>query len=328
MASYFQVSPLFWSDPQVRAWDDSTKLLALYLLTCPHRSLEGMFRLPLQYAEIDLKWPERKLSKHFSALQAEGFVQYDPDAQVVLLAKSLKYHSPRGPKQIKGALNALRAVPPTPLFAGLIVAAREYAPDFAEALSEGYSQYVDTLSEGYPLKPNQTKPNTDPFKKSKKDFSDERPEIDRLCFLLAELISARDGKAKVSPQSERWRSACRLLIDRDGRSVDEVERMIRWCQADGFWSGNVLSMPALRKHFTAMVAQQRRRKGPVVDSSARSSKTERQLEWAAENVPDLNAGFVVSVCDRLAAMKREVTVESVRELYARLYPELTTEAAA
>lgn len=77
----------------------------------------------------------------------------------------------------------------------------------------------------------------------------------RLCLLLADLILKRDPKVKVAPESVAWMDACRLLIDRDGRSPAEVEHIIRWCQRDEFWRTNVLSMPTLRKQFDRLAAK-------------------------------------------------------------------------
>lgn len=76
-----------------------------------------------------------------------------------------------------------------------------------------------------------------------------------LCRLLADLILQRDPKAKVAPDSERWLRAMRLLVESDGRSPVEVERVIRWCQADSFWQANILSAPTLRDKFDRLVAQ-------------------------------------------------------------------------
>lgn len=90
----------------------------------------------------------------------------------------------------------------------------------------------------------------------------------RLCDLLADLIRQRDPKAKVAPASNRWRDACRLLLDADGRSVAEVERVLRWSQADQFWHRNILSMPKLREKFMQLLANANaagngRRSGPT-----------------------------------------------------------------
>lgn len=77
----------------------------------------------------------------------------------------------------------------------------------------------------------------------------------RLSQLLADLIRQRDPKAKAAPLSKGWLDAIRLLIDRDGRSPAEVERVIRWCQADAFWQANILSAPKLRAKFDQLAAK-------------------------------------------------------------------------
>ena len=84
------------------------------------------------------------------------------------------------------------------------------------------------------------------------------PEHERLSQLLASLIRDRDPKAKVAPDSAAWLDAIRRLIERDGRDPAEVERVIRWCQADAFWQGNILSAGKLRSKFDQLVARSQR----------------------------------------------------------------------
>ena len=48
---YFRVSPAIW---RARTWTDDMRLLACYLLTSPHRTLEGLFILPKGYICADL----------------------------------------------------------------------------------------------------------------------------------------------------------------------------------------------------------------------------------------------------------------------------------
>ena len=69
---------------------------------------------------------------------------------------------------------------------------------------------------------------------------------------LADAILANDPKAPVAPRSKRWLDATRLLLERDGRTIAEVEAVIDWCQADTFWRSNVLSMDTLRRQFTQL----------------------------------------------------------------------------
>lgn len=72
-------------------------------------------------------------------------------------------------------------------------------------------------------------------------------DAQRLCELLAELMLANDPKARTAPESKAWQDPMRLLIDKDGRTPEEVERLIGWSQADEFWRTNILSPAKLRK---------------------------------------------------------------------------------
>lgn len=74
-----------------------------------------------------------------------------------------------------------------------------------------------------------------------------RPEVEHLCTLLADLVEANGAKRPTV--TKRWRDAARLMIDRDGHSVEQIEWLIRWSQRDEFWRANILSMPKFREKF-------------------------------------------------------------------------------
>lgn len=86
-----------------------------------------------------------------------------------------------------------------------------------------------------------------------------RPEIDGLLDLLdSELI--RNG-SKPPSRTQRNRDAVRLMLDRDGRTVEQIENAIRWCQADSFWRSNILSAAKLREKYDQLrLAAQREQK--------------------------------------------------------------------
>jgi len=146
VASYYPISPTFWSDDEVRRWIDAgqkdTALLALYMLTCEHRNLEGLYKLPKPYIEEDLAWEADVVGEHMARLLDAEFIEYDGAAKVVFVRNALKYQQPKSPPQIKGALNALERVPRTPLLASLLAAAETHAPRLAKAIRK---QYGDRL---------------------------------------------------------------------------------------------------------------------------------------------------------------------------------------
>lgn len=87
---------------------------------------------------------------------------------------------------------------------------------------------------------------------------DQHPEAYFLSRLLADLIRQRDDKAKVRPDSDGWVREMRLLIADRGGDVVEVERIVRWSQADSFWQGVILSPRKLREKFTQLVLKSQR----------------------------------------------------------------------
>lgn len=110
------------------------------------------------------------------------------------------------------------------------------------------------------------------------------PHAAFLCRLLADLIRENDPKAKVAPESRRWLDAMRRLVDRDGRDPAEVERVIRWCQSDSFWRGNVLCPTKLREKFSQLTIKMNGSAAAVHPADAAVEKWKRRAEqWAAED---------------------------------------------
>lgn len=86
---------------------------------------------------------------------------------------------------------------------------------------------------------------------------ERHPDAARLCRLLASLMRANDPKVKMPTNADRWVRDMRLLIgDRDG-DLDEVEFVVRWCQADEFEQANVQCPAKLRKRFSQLLLKAR-----------------------------------------------------------------------
>src|SRR4051812_26267309 len=113
MAHLFQ--PRFWSDPTIRAWPEADRLLALYLLTCPDRATEGLYRLRPHAVADDLAWEVVGVRDGLRRLAAHGFIKWDEQADVVLLVDVLRGMPALNPGQVGGAVNRVDSLPPTPL---------------------------------------------------------------------------------------------------------------------------------------------------------------------------------------------------------------------
>src|SRR5690606_28090915 len=94
----------------------------------------------------------------------------------------------------------------------------------------------------------------------------DRPEVEALCQHLADRIQANGSKRPIV--TKRWRDAFRLMLDRDGRTVEQIRTAIDWSQDHEFWRANILSMPKLRERYAQLRLQARRpRAGPIRPSS-------------------------------------------------------------
>ena len=132
---YSRVWASVWAEP----WDNDMKLLAFYLLTGPKRRTEGLYRLPLEYAMGDLKWPLKKVRDVLAKLEAVDFVDYDKETQIVLVLKALKRHG-LNDNQIKGVVKAFTQLPDSPLRKRFVSLSQAFNAKLADALAEACSQ--------------------------------------------------------------------------------------------------------------------------------------------------------------------------------------------
>lgn len=105
------------------------------------------------------------------------------------------------------------------------------------------------------------------------DSTGRLPEYVALCHLLADLIAER-GEKRPNPDLKKWYDAVRLLVEKDGYTVEQVEIIIRWAQADEFWHSNILSTPKLRTQFT----QLRLKRNSTLEKKSGGNKTKYQSD--------------------------------------------------
>lgn len=90
---------------------------------------------------------------------------------------------------------------------------------------------------------------TVPKEKKPTSAKPPREEVELLCKRLHDRIESNGSKITVT---EGWRTAARLMLDRDERDLDKALRLIDWCQDDEFWRGNILSMAKFRAKYDQM----------------------------------------------------------------------------
>ena len=144
-ATYSRVYHRIWSNKEFRNANPDARFAALYLLSCPHRNTEGLFRLPIPFAMFDLQWDQQRTETAFAALETMGFIERDEDNDLVLLVNALKWQPPAGTPRIKGAVNAMSELPDSPLNSRFLGIADELCPELAERLRDGLGWVTDTV---------------------------------------------------------------------------------------------------------------------------------------------------------------------------------------
>jgi hypothetical protein len=81
----------------------------------------------------------------------------------------------------------------------------------------------------------------------KKIYSPNSDEI-RMSELLFSLILQRHPGHK-KPDFQEWARHVDRMIRLDNRSVEDIEKIIRWCQNDKFWQKTILLTEKLRMQF-------------------------------------------------------------------------------
>lgn len=137
---YHRVSPKFWTTAQTEAWSEDARMLALYILTGPHRTTEGLFRLPKSYICEDLDWPSERLTEPFQELVSRGFIEYDEPSRWLLIVNALKWQTIENDNQAKGAAKRLAECPTSPLTCRFRELAEEHGERLLKQLPDAFGQ--------------------------------------------------------------------------------------------------------------------------------------------------------------------------------------------
>ena len=79
----------------------------------------------------------------------------------------------------------------------------------------------------------------------------------QLAIYLDELICANRVKLGLKvigkePNFQQWTKHIDLMVRVDKIDINEIKKVIEWCQTDDFWKTNILSASKLRKQFSKL----------------------------------------------------------------------------
>jgi len=112
---YQKIHSQIWNDEKFTALTPAQQRLFLYILTCPHGNIIGVFVLKPGYIRDDLQYSPKDLNKDLKELVETGLIEYDFSTSVILIKKFLKHNPLTNPNQIKAANKMLKELPKTHL---------------------------------------------------------------------------------------------------------------------------------------------------------------------------------------------------------------------
>lgn len=241
MARIRTIKPEFWVDDQIVELDFVTRLLFIglwnfvddegYIEYKPKRIKMQVFPAD----EIDVSGNLRSL------LESSRIEEYDSDQGHLLKVTNWERHqkvSHAAPTRFSG----IRAVSPEP-------SRRLLIPPEPSALNG--------------IEGNRTEGN--------RDVPEDRPDVSRLCEMLADLIEGNGSKRPTIVKG--WTTSARLLLDTDKRPLAEAVALMQWCQADAFWKANIMSMPKFREKYDTVRLQRESKTGKA------TTKVPAKDEW-------------------------------------------------
>lgn len=194
MRDYGKVHTSFWSSDTLRGLPDDAKFLALYLLTCQHGNMAGVFRVPLAYAAEDTGWSAERLRNGFETLSECGWLRRCERTGWLWVVNWLKWNRPDNPNQWKAVAKLIAQVP-------------ESASFYSELNNQGGEN--GTVSEPLGNLPAPA-PVSVPAQKQGKKRKPKSPEV-----TFAQWIDALDGADAIPSDDPVFTTAGKAGIPRD-----------------------------------------------------------------------------------------------------------------
>lgn len=132
--------------------------------------------------------------------------------------------------------------------------------------------------------PNKDKEIKTKYKRLVEGQRNKKHDLDgqeiKLSLFLLNFILKRNPSHK-KPDLQKWASAMDKILRLDGRSAEEVKKVIRWSQEDSFWQNNILSPVKLRKQFDQLALKMNSVDGKIKTPQVKVCKDCGTASWTA-----------------------------------------------
>jgi hypothetical protein len=138
MRDYGKIYTRFWTSTDIASLSVGAKLIAAYLLSSPHTTMIGCFRLPLAYIVDDVGMPSEMVAEGLLELSRNGFITRDEGLSLILIPNFLRWNQIENPNQGKAAAKLVEQIPRnSSVYAELVDILKANGKNFPEGFLKG-----------------------------------------------------------------------------------------------------------------------------------------------------------------------------------------------
>ena len=145
MRAFSAIDTRFWIQPELQNLSLEARLIALYVISGPHTTMLGCFRLPKNYIAEDLKIPWEKVDQGFAELTAVDFLLFDEKSSWLLVPGFFTWNPIQNPKHGQGIEKLFAQVPADLKLREHLYTLLQSQPHLPSSFGKG----IDTLSKPY-----------------------------------------------------------------------------------------------------------------------------------------------------------------------------------
>lgn len=139
---FSKVQTSLWDSERFNKVNEFSKLVYIYLLTCPHGNSVGLFKLKQAYALADLHCTDKRYNTALDNLQKAGLIKFENE--VIYINQFLRFSPCMNKSHAQGNASAVSKFCDNPLYVKLYKDVERYCPDHLGAFSEP-KHSVDTV---------------------------------------------------------------------------------------------------------------------------------------------------------------------------------------
>lgn len=216
MRDYGKVHTSFWTSSTIGSLSEDARTLAFYLLTSPHSTISGVFRLPDGYACEDLGWVSERVEKGFRELFEKGFANRCETTKWVYIYKHFDWNKPENPNQRKAAKRVALMVPDE----------CTWKPDFMR----DWRDFLHITEDEFP---NPSETVKQPFLNQKQQQEQEQEQEQEKAAASTVATESRDPSSAAAlsdPIQKRALEICQLLRPRGAAIQPGNPPLRRWAE--------------------------------------------------------------------------------------------------